>query len=175
MAATALTATVALLVAICMEGWAAWMHGVLWHGILWPAHRSHHPEAQTEGIKGRKRWEFNDIFGLCHAAVAAPMMMWGLTPPFDVAQQVALGASVGMTLFGLCYVIIHDGLVHGRLPVGKLRRIAYLRRVVAAHRVHHKLGGAPYGLFSGPWVLRREARARRTSGAQRLAQTRIPG
>jgi beta-carotene 3-hydroxylase len=67
-------------------------------------------------------------------------------------------------------VVVHDGLVHGRLPVGFLRRSAYLRRVVAAHRVHHARGGAPYGLFLGPWVLRRDASRRKMQGTVRLAR-----
>lgn len=161
----------AVVVALLMEGWAAWMHGALWHGILWPAHRSHHPNHHGP----RRTWEFNDVFGLMHAAIAAPLIMWGLTPPFDTAQQMALGLGAGMTAFGLAYAIVHDGLVHGRLPVGVLRRSSYLRRVVAAHRVHHKLGGAPYGLFTGPWVLRRMARARKSKTAARLAQSLPPG
>ena len=68
-----------------------------------------------------------------------------------------------MTLFGLSYVIVHDGLVHGRLPVAFLERWGYLRRVARCHRVHHgtRAGGAPYGLFFGAWELSLRAQLKR--------------
>jgi beta-carotene 3-hydroxylase len=166
-----LTLVTGVLVAALMEGWAAWLHGKLWHGPLWPAHRSHHPPPPAPGQRPPSGWEFNDIFGLCHAMVAAPLIMWGLTPPFDLPQQLALGVGMGMTAFGLAYGVVHDGLVHGRLPVGFLRRSAFLRRVAAAHRVHHKLGGPPFGLFCGPWALRRHAARRKQRAAARLVQS----
>lgn len=165
-----MTVLVGAAVAVLMEFWAAWMHGTLWHGVLWPTHRSHHPPRALKGQKRPIRWEFNDIFGLAHAMVAAPLIAWGLSPPYGWARDVALGVGGGMTAFGIAYVVVHDGLVHGRLPVGFLNRIVYLRRVAAAHRVHHAKGGAPYGLFLGPWVLRRDAARRKMQTTLRLAQ-----
>jgi beta-carotene 3-hydroxylase len=61
-----------------------------------------------------------------------------------------------MTAFGAAYLVVHDGLVHGRLPVRALLRLAPLRAIVRAHEEHHRgRGGAPYGLLFGPWELRR--------------------
>lgn len=165
-----LTAAVALVVTALMEAWAAFMHGRLWHGVLWPAHRSHHPEHMSVRRGRSGGWEFNDVFGLLHALMAALLVAYGLQRA-DVPHSLALGTAIGMTAFGCAYAVVHDGFVHGRLPVGVLRRSAFLRRVAAAHRVHHKLGGPPYGLFSGPWVLRRLAATRKKTAATRLAQT----
>jgi beta-carotene 3-hydroxylase len=52
-----------------------------------------------------------------------------------------------MTAFGLAYAVVHDGFVHGRLPVGVLGRVPYFRRLREAHLAHHRSNGGPYGLF----------------------------
>ncbi|KAM5572383.1 hypothetical protein ABKV19_012446 [Rosa sericea] len=59
---------------------------------------------------------------------------------------------LGITVFGMAYMIVHDGLVHRRFPVGPIADVPYLQRVAAAHQVHHThiLNGVPYGLFLGP-------------------------
>lgn len=153
---------VALFTAVAMEGWAAWMHGDLWHGSLWPTHRSHHrgkgDVAHTSDRRGP--WELNDLFGLAHAAVATPLIYFGMADLASLTSRIMLGIGAGMTVFGAAYALVHDGFVHGRLPVDWFGRSRFLRRVAAAHRVHHRTGGAPYGLFTGPWVLRRASRAR---------------
>ena len=65
------------------------------------------------------------------------------------------GAGLGITVFGIAYMFVHDGLVHRRFPVGPVARVPWLRRVAAAHRLHHteKYGGAPFGMFLGPQEL----------------------
>lgn len=64
------------------------------------------------------------------------------------------GAGLGITLFGISYMFIHDGLVHKRFPVGPIADVPYLKRVAIAHKLHHseKYGGVPWGLFLGPHV-----------------------
>ncbi|XP_015571724.1 beta-carotene 3-hydroxylase, chloroplastic isoform X3 [Ricinus communis] len=59
---------------------------------------------------------------------------------------------LGITVFGMAYMFVHDGLVHRRFSVGPIANVPYLRRVAAAHQLHHsdKFGGVPYGLFLGP-------------------------
>lgn len=163
------TVTLALVVAVAMDGWSAWMHGRLWHGPWWRTHKSHHrgPRDVAADAKRRGALEFNDIFGVVHACIAAPAMAWGLQQPTQPGHAVVLATSCGMTLFGAAYFVVHDGLVHGRLPVGFLRRWRFFRRVEAAHRVHHRTGGAPYGLFFGPFALRRDARRRRAAACLR--------
>ncbi|KAF3539766.1 hypothetical protein F2Q69_00019790 [Brassica cretica] len=62
------------------------------------------------------------------------------------------GAGLGITMFGIAYMFVHDGLVHKRFPVGPIANVPYLRKVAAAHQLHHtdKFKGVPYGLFLGP-------------------------
>ena len=135
---------VALVVAFAMEFWADLLHGKIWHGILWVIHRTHHR-------KNTGKWETNDFLSVLHAPIAIALIFYGCLGPEGVLREVLFGSGIGMTMFGISYLVVHDGLVHGRLPVASLGRFAYLREVVAAHRFHHTKNGAPYGLFLGPF------------------------
>jgi len=149
-------APMALLTPIAMEAWAAFVHGRLWHGVLWRVHASHH-RARTAV------WEENDALSLTHAPLAVALVLFGCRGAPGALREVAFGIGIGMTVFGAAYVVVHDGLVHGRLGVRGLLRAPvlgpYLCGVVEAHRRHHQTLGARFGLFLGPWELRRRERA----------------
>lgn len=160
---TAIWMVTALATATAMEGWAALLHGRVWHGPLWFVHRSHHR-------RRKGRWERNDALSVLHAPIAIALILYGCAAAPGLVRDLAFGVGIGMTLFGLLYVVVHDGLVHGRLPVGWLGRISYFARVREAHLLHHKTGAAPHGLFLGPWVAARmEQRPGR--GRRRVAAT----
>lgn len=42
---------------------------------------------------------------------------------------------LGITVFGMAYMFVHDGLVHKRFPVGPIADVPYLRKIAAAHQV----------------------------------------
>ena len=130
-----------LVVALLMEPWSRVVHNHIWHGFLWRVHRSHH--------RLQPGWEANDIFGILHAIPAAAMIVWGTLGP-TIFRQVVFGIGLGMTFFGLSYMLVHDGYIHGRLPMGFLHRFARMRRIKHAHGVHHQTNRAPYCLFLGP-------------------------
>jgi beta-carotene 3-hydroxylase len=143
----------AVLSALAMELWAGLLHGRVWHGALWPIHRSHH-------ARRRGRFEANDVLSALHAPVAVTAIVYGCVGPSGWVREVVYGAGIGMSAFGLSYAIVHDGLVHGRLPVRGLLRWRYFREVARAHRVHHAgvEGARPFGLFLGPRELARHGR-----------------
>jgi beta-carotene 3-hydroxylase len=149
---------VGLPVAAMMEPWSAFVHGRVWHGPLWGWHRSHH-----EPRVGR--FEKNDVFAVLHAPPAIAMILYGCLGAPGLLREVLFAVGLGMTAFGLSYSVVHDGLIHGRLPVAFLGRSRFFRRIVAAHEVHHVRGEEPYGLFLGPAELRRRA-AKRGSEAR---------
>lgn len=156
---------VGLPVALAMEPWAALLHGRVWHGLLWRIHGSHHAPR-------RGRFEANDALSILHAPIAIALILWGCLGPEGLLREAAFGAGLGMTLFGLAYVLVHDGLVHGRLPVGWLASRPAFDRIRRAHLAHHRREhGGPYGLFLGPVELAREVAARRRARApQRSAR-----
>lgn len=151
-AAAAIWIPVALAVAAAMELWAGLLHGRFWHGVLYPVHRSHHR-------KRHGRFEANDALSALHAPIAIALILYGCVAAPGALREVSFGVGIGMTLFGVAYLVFHDGFVHGRLPVRWLGKVALFARIRDAHRVHHGRGAVPYGFFLGPQELE-AARAR---------------
>jgi beta-carotene 3-hydroxylase len=150
---------VAVVVAVAMELWAGLLHGRLWHGVLWNMHGSHHRPRHGH-------FERNDALSGLHAPLAVAFILYGCVGAPSALREVLYGAGLGMTAFGVAYFVVHDGLVHGRLPVGFLKRFTYFRRVVEAHEAHHASAhAAPYGFFFGPAELARARRVPRTAPA----------
>ncbi|CAL5069525.1 unnamed protein product [Urochloa decumbens] len=130
--------------AVGMEFWARWAHRALWHASLWHMHESHHQPREGP-------FELNDVFAIINAVPAISLLYYGFFHRGFV-PGLCFGAGLGITLFGMAYMFVHDGLVHRRFPVGPIANVPYFRRVAAAHKIHHmdKFEGVPYGLFLGP-------------------------
>ncbi|MQL74631.1 hypothetical protein Taro_007013 [Colocasia esculenta] len=130
--------------AVGMEFWARWAHKELWHASLWNMHESHHRPRDGP-------FELNDVFAIINAVPAISLLSFGFFHR-GLLPGLCFGAGLGITLFGMAYMFVHDGLVHRRFPVGPIADVPYLRRVAAAHQIHHseKFEGVPYGLFLGP-------------------------
>uniref|UniRef100_A0A0D9VNX2 beta-carotene 3-hydroxylase n=1 Tax=Leersia perrieri TaxID=77586 RepID=A0A0D9VNX2_9ORYZ len=130
--------------AVGMEFWARWAHRALWHASLWHMHESHHRPRDGP-------FELNDVFAIVNAVPAMSLLAYGFFTR-GLLPGLCFGAGLGITLFGMAYMFVHDGLVHRRFPVGPIANVPYFRRVAAAHQIHHmdKFEGVPYGLFLGP-------------------------
>ncbi|KAL3653557.1 hypothetical protein CASFOL_003238 [Castilleja foliolosa] len=130
--------------AVGMEYWARWAHEALWHASLWHMHESHH--RPREGP-----FELNDVFAITNAVPAIALLSYGFFHK-GLIPGLCFGAGLGITVFGMAYMFVHDGLVHRRFPVGPIANVPYFRRVAAAHQLHHsdKFSGVPFGLFLGP-------------------------
>ncbi len=142
-------APTAAAVAVAMDGWAALLHRCVWHRRLWRVHVSHHRRRAG-------RFEANDVLSASHAPLAFALVILGCVGSPGPARELSFGVGLGMSIFGVAYVLVHDGLAHRRLPVERLLRVPvlgrYLFAVVRAHRRHHRRGGGPpFGLFFGPW------------------------
>lgn len=143
--------TLALVVGgvVGMEMWARWAHKALWHDAPagWALHKSHHEPRVGP-------FEANDLFAVVNAAPAFALCLYGFLTP-GLPGSLSFGAGLGITLFGIMYMFVHDGLVHRRFPVGPIARLPYMKRLVVAHRLHHseKYEGVPWGLFLGPQEL----------------------
>ncbi|XP_058206004.1 beta-carotene hydroxylase 2, chloroplastic-like [Rhododendron vialii] len=130
--------------AVGMEFWARWAHKALWHASLWHMHESHHKPREGP-------FELNDIFAIINAVPAIALLSYGFFHK-GLVPGLCFGAGLGITVFGMAYMFVHDGLVHKRFAVGPIANVPYFRRVAAAHQLHHsdKFEGVPYGLFLGP-------------------------
>lgn len=142
--------TAAVVSSVLMEPWAAWVHRVLWHGPLWFVHRTHH--TPRTGL-----FEWNDVFPVLHIPPALALILFGLWGPATWwLTDLCFGIGVGVSTYGVAYQVVHDGIVHRRLPLRFLERVPYIRALRIAHLRHHGRGGAPFGLFLGPWEPQRE-------------------
>ncbi|KMZ56229.1 beta-carotene hydroxylase 1 [Zostera marina] len=130
--------------AVGMEFWARWAHKALWHASLWHMHESHHRPREGQ-------FELNDVFAIINAVPAISLLSFGFFHS-GLLPGLCFGAGLGITLYGMSYMFVHDGLVHRRFPVGPVANVPYLRKVASAHQIHHtdKFDGVPYGLFLGP-------------------------
>lgn len=141
------TFSLAIGAAVGMEYWARWAHKALWHASLWNMHESHHKPREGP-------FELNDVFAIINAVPAIALMAYGFFHR-GIVPGLCFGAGLGITMFGMAYMFVHDGLVHRRFPVGPIADVPYLQKVAAAHQLHHAdlFGGLPYGLFLGPQEL----------------------
>ncbi len=126
---------------LAMELLAAGVHRFIMHGWGWRWHRSHHePRAG--------RLEQNDLFGLIFAG--ASLLLFVLGGRWPLLWWIGLG----MLVYGLLYAVLHDGFVHRRLPIPRLPRNPYLKRLVQAHRLHHasrdRDGAISFGFLYAP-------------------------
>lgn len=111
---------------IGMEAFAWFVHKYIMHSRWgWGWHESHHVE--TEGL-----FETNDLYAVCFSVIAATLFIIG-SMGYPALWMVALG----LTLYGLLYGVVHDGLVHQRWPFYVKTPNGYLKRLVQAHRLHH--------------------------------------
>jgi beta-carotene 3-hydroxylase len=128
-----------------MEALSFALHRYLFHGVLWPIHRTHHRP-------GKARFELNDVFSLSFALVAVALLLEGAPLPLE-SWSVGLGA--GMSAYGLAYFLLHDLLTHRRFGLGRgwaARAPRPVARLAEAHRRHHrsfeKTGLPPYGFLN---------------------------
>lgn len=130
---------------VAMEGLAWLVHRYVMHGWGWAWHRSHHAP--------RRGWfETNDLYAVFFAALAGGLLWAGARDGHNLAFFAGLGAS----FYGLAYFLLHDVLVHQRLPLRWTPRRGYLKRLVQAHRMHHatrgREGAVSFGFLYAPPV-----------------------
>lgn len=125
-----------------MEPITALTHRCVMHGVGISLHRSHHRHAH-QGTIGRR--EANDAYPMMFAGV----VMLGLAIGFNVSGfAVLVPVGVGVTMYGVCYALVHDVYTHRRVPLfGAGRTVPGLERLAAAHRLHHSGNAAPYGML----------------------------
>jgi len=112
---------------IGMEIFAWIIHKYVMHGPGWAWHESHHTE--TKGL-----FEKNDLYAVVFSFIAAGFFIIG---SMGVSWLWYVG--LGLTIYGILYGVVHDGLVHRRLPFPRKARGIYLKRLVQARKLKAKL------------------------------------
>lgn len=124
---------------VFMEFVAWYSHKYVMHGFLWKWHKDHHRKDKVKGMPlntEKKHFEKNDLFFLVYALPAIIMMIIG----FSFSFLPFIFISIGITLYGLTYFIIHDIIIHHRVPISfeRTKRLGFIKAVMNAHNAHHK-------------------------------------
>ena len=133
-----------------MEGITWLTHRFVMHGFLWYLHKDHHqPEPGF--------FEKNDAFFLIFATPSFLLMLFGANAGWDFRFFIGLG----IMMYGIAYFLVHDVLIHQRLPWFKKTNNIYFRALRKAHKVHHKHlnkeDGECFGMLFVPFRYFREA------------------
>ena len=127
-----------------MEGVAWFTHKYIMHGFLWSWHKSHHHP--YDGV-----FEKNDLFGFVFSLPAIVTMVVGLSFP---EWNWLFWVGCGITGYGIFYVIFHDIIVHRRIKINYRATHPYMKRLIRAHKVHHKVsskyGAEAFGFLYAP-------------------------
>lgn len=146
---------------IGMELWAWYAHKYIMHGWGWGWHRDHHePHDNT--------FEKNDLFAVVFGLICTAMYIFG-----SLYWEWLWWAAVGVSVYGVIYTLIHDGLVHQRY-FRWVPKKGYAKRLVQAHKLHHatigKEGGVSFGFVFArdPQVLKAELREQAKAGVAKV-------
>lgn len=120
----------------------AWSnHKYLMHGRLWKWHKDHHrrdsKKAQMPLNTELKHFEKNDRFFIMYATPAIILMI--VCFKLHYTSLVALG--IGITIYRMTYYLIHDMIIHQRLPLPFLPKNEnrYIKGIRRAHLAHQRL------------------------------------
>jgi len=118
--------------------WAA--HKYLMHGFLWHLHEDHHRG-------GYHPFQKNDLFFLIFAIPSMTCLIVG--PVYHITWLMAVG--FGIMLYGFCYFLVHDVIIHQRFKWFKHSNNRYVKAMRWAHKMHHrhlnKYDGESFGLL----------------------------
>ena len=110
-------------------------HKYVMHGLMWYFHADHH-QPKYEHI-----FERNDIFFVIFAIPSIILFYYGVEGGLNYLFFIGLG----ITIYGFCYFMIHDVLIHQRFRWFKNTKNKYLIGLRKAHKVHHKHLGKEEG------------------------------
>ena len=103
----------------------AWaVHKYIMHGFLWPLHKDHHV------VNHDNFFQKNDFFFLIFAVPSIVLIIIGneeFTAGFFIG--------VGIALYGLAYFLIHEIIIHRRLPPPSKTKSKYIKAIRKAHKL----------------------------------------
>ena len=149
------SAVLAVAALVLMEPLTAVLHRVVFHGFGMGWHRSHHAPP-------RRALEANDLYPVTFGAATIVLLAVGV---WVGGGSALVPIGIGITAYGAAYLVVHDVVIHRRLPWPTIPdRVG--ARIRAAHNVHHLYSGPPFG-FLAPVVPRRLVAQARATGVDR--------
>tara|TARA_Y100000766_G_C18436830_1_gene379375 strand:+ start:121 stop:564 length:444 start_codon:yes stop_codon:yes gene_type:complete len=124
----------------------AWsVHKYIMHGFLWSLHKDHHV------VNHEKFFQKNDYFFLIFAIPSIILIFIGYE---NLSINFFIG--LGIALYGLAYFLVHEIIIHRRLPPPKKTKSKYIKAIRKAHKVHHKNQGKYDGVNFGMLIVPRK-------------------
>tara|TARA_B100000965_G_C19590232_1_gene757601 strand:- start:779 stop:1222 length:444 start_codon:yes stop_codon:yes gene_type:complete len=121
----------------------AWaVHKYIMHGFLWTLHKDHHV------VNQEKIFQKNDYFFLIFAVPSIILIFIGYE---NFTNGFFIG--IGIALYGLAYFLIHEIIIHRRLPPPSKTKNKYIKAIRKAHKVHHKNRGKYHGVNFGMLIV----------------------
>ena len=121
---------ITLVTFLIMEFVACAVHKYIMHGFLWSLHKDHHV------VDKEKVFQKNDYFFLIFAIPSIILIFLG----YD-NYSVGFFIGIGIALYGLAYFLIHEIIIHRRLPPPSKTNSRYIKAIRRAHKIHHKNTG----------------------------------
>jgi len=122
--------------------WAT--HKYIMHGFLWFLHKDHHV-VDKENILQK-----NDFFFLIFAIPSIILIFIGYE---KFSYEFFIG--IGIALYGLAYFLIHEIIIHRRMPPPAKTNNRYIKAIRKAHKIHHKNihkhNGVNFGMLLVPF------------------------
>ena len=124
-----------------MEIIAIITHKYLMHGPGWFLHKSHH-------IKNNNKFELNDFYFILFSIPSMLLIIFGLINK----NFILLSIGVGILLYGIIYIILHDIIIHRRFGIKININTSYLKKIKYSHLIHHsnknKKGAKNFGFIT---------------------------
>ena len=120
--------------------WAT--HKYIMHGLLWFLHEDHHV------VNKENTFQKNDFFFLIFAIPSVLLIFLGHS---NFTYHFFIG--IGIALYGLAYFLIHEVIIHRRIPPPSKTNSAYIKAIRKAHKVHHKNRGKHNGVNFGMLIV----------------------
>ena len=117
--------TIATFLLMEFISWAT--HKYIMHGFLWVLHKDHHQ------VDKNKVLQKNDLFFLIFAIPSIILIFLGYE---NFSYLFFIG--LGIALYGLAYFIVHEVIIHRRLPPPSKTNSKYIKAIRKPHKIHHK-------------------------------------
>lgn len=111
------------------------LHKHVMHGFGWKWHVSHH-------ITKTHEWIDNDNFNVIIFTFFTTLYILAYAEVLHYMRT--SGILLGSIIYGVFSVFMHEEVIHGRFGLGSwtwLHRYPFIKRLVKAHHMHHRVKG----------------------------------
>lgn len=127
---------------VLME-FVAWAtHKYIMHGFLWFLHEDHHVVNKDHTLQK------NDMFFLIFAIPSILLIYIGFSK-----LSIYFFIGIGILLYGMAYFLVHEVIIHRRLPPPSKTKSKYIKAIRKAHKIHHKNRGKYHGVNFGMLIV----------------------